>query len=61
MTNSDTSSEPLISKNGQVFAIDIAASFNSASIVVYPDIDIALPVVTEPSGFTVLVLLIEFI
>ena len=33
-TNSDTSSEPPISRKGQAFAIDSAASIESASIIV---------------------------
>ena len=53
--NSDTSSDPPISRKGQAFAIDSAASIESASIIVYPDIVVALPAVTVPSEFTVLV------
>ena len=53
--NSDTSSEPPISRKGQPFAINSPASIESASIIVKPDIDVVLPVVTVPSEFTVLV------
>jgi hypothetical protein len=42
-TNSDTPSEPPISRKGQAFAIDSAASIESASIIVYPDIVVVPP------------------
>ncbi len=55
--NSDTSSEPPISRKGQPFAINSVASIESASMIVKPDINVVPPVVVVPSEFTVLVFL----
>ena len=55
--NSDTSSEPPTSRKGQALATNSASSIESALITVKPDMDVVPPVVTVPSGFTVLVCL----
>ena len=58
--NSDTSRDPPISRKGQALAIDNAASMESTSTIVYPDMEIVLPVETLRSEFTVFVPLSGF-